>query len=128
MQLLLDTHALIWWLAGDEALSPTAREAIADESNTVFVSAASVWEITPKHRLGRLPAIAATATDLEGAVVDQGFVGLAISLRHSQLAGALPGPHRDPFDRMLIAQALVDRLVLVSVERPFDACGVARLW
>jgi PIN domain nuclease of toxin-antitoxin system len=125
MQLLLDTHALIWWLAGDEALSAPARAAIADEDNAVFVSAASIWEITTKARLGKLPAIAA---DLERAAADQGFIGLPISLRHGQLAGALPGPHRDPFDRMLIAQSILDRLVLVSKERPFDAYGLARLW
>jgi PIN domain nuclease of toxin-antitoxin system len=125
MQLLLDTHALIWWLAGDEALSAPARAAIADEDNAVFVSAASIWEITTKARLGKLPAIAA---DLERAAADQGFIGLPISLRHGQLAGALPGPHRDPFDRMLIAQSILDRLVLVSNERPFDAYGLARLW
>ncbi len=128
MQLLLDTHALIWWLAGDESLSLPARAAIADDSNTVFVSAASVWEITTEHRLGKLPGMAAIAADLEGAIAGQGFTGLPISLRHGQLAGALPGPHRDPFDRMLIAQAILDRLVLVSNESPFDAYGVGRLW
>jgi PIN domain nuclease of toxin-antitoxin system len=125
MQLLLDTHALIWWLAGDEALSAPARAAIADDDNAVFVSAASIWEITTKARLGKLPAIAA---DLERAAADQGFIGLPISLQHGQLAGALPGPDRDPFDRMLIAQSILDRLVLVSNERPFDAYGLARLW
>jgi PIN domain nuclease of toxin-antitoxin system len=125
MQLLLDTHALVWWLAGDEALSAPARAAIADENNTVFVSAASIWEIGTKARLGKLAAIAA---DLESAAADQGFIGLPISLRHGQLAGALPGPHRDPFDRMLMAQSILDKLVLVSNERPFDAYGVGRLW
>lgn len=128
MQLLLDTHALVWWLAGDEALSATARAAIADQNNRVFVSAASLWEITTKHRLGKLPGIAEIASDLTGAIVDQGFIDLPISLRHGQLAGALPGPHRDPFDRMLIAQTILDNLVLVSIERPFDAYGVGRLW
>ena len=128
MQLLLDTHALVWWLAGDEALSATARAAIADQNNRVFVSAASLWEITTKHRLGKLPGTAAIASDLTGAIVDQGFIDLPISLRHGQSAGALPGPHRDPFDRMLIAQAILDNLVLVSIERPFDAYGVGRLW
>ena len=128
MQLLLDTHALLWWLAGDEALSTPARTAIADAENAVFVSAASVWEITTKYRLGKLPGLVAVVSDLSGAVADQGFIGLPISLRHGQLAGALPGPHRDPFDRMLLAQAILDNLVLVSNERPFDAYGVGRLW
>jgi PIN domain nuclease of toxin-antitoxin system len=128
VQLLLDTHALLWWLAGDGALSAPARAAIADDSNAVFVSAASLWEITTKNRLGKLSITAGIVSDLSGAVADQGFIGLPISLRHGQLAGDLPGPHRDPFDRMLVAQAILDNMVLVSNERPFDAYGVGRLW
>jgi PIN domain nuclease of toxin-antitoxin system len=128
MNLLLDTHAFLWWLAGDEALSSAANAAIADESNMIYVSAASVWEIATKHRLGKLPNVDAIATDLAGAIAAQGFADLPITVRHGQLAGALPGPHRDPFDRMLIAQAMVDNLVLVSNEQPFDSYGVARLW
>lgn len=128
MRLLLDTHALLWWLAGDAALSPAARAAIAEETNAVFVSAVSLWEITTKHRLGKLALSAALLSDLPGVVTDQGFLGLPISLRHAQRAGDLPGPHRDPFDRMLVAQAILDDLVLVSNERPFDAYGAVRLW
>ena len=128
MQLLLDTHTFLWWLAGDEALSAAARTAIAGEGTTIFVSAASVWEIATKHRIGKLPNVAAIVADLDQAVVDQGFLGLAISLRHGQVAGALPGPHRDPFDHMLIAQAMLEKLVIVSNEQQFDAYGVARLW
>jgi PIN domain nuclease of toxin-antitoxin system len=128
VQLLLDTHALLWWLAGDEALSAAAKTAIADTGNGIFVSAASAWEITTKYRIGKLSRAAAIVADLEGVIADQGFIGLPISLRHGQVAGGLPGPHRDPFDRMLIAQATLENLVLVSNERPFDLYGVARLW
>ena len=128
MNLLLDTHAFLWWLAGDQSLSVAARTAIADEANGVFVSAASAWEITTKHRIGKLPGVAAIVADIVGTVVDQGFIGLPISLRHGQAAGALPGPQRDPFDRMLIAQAMLENLVLVSNEESFDAYGVGRLW
>jgi PIN domain nuclease of toxin-antitoxin system len=128
VQLLLDTHTFLWWLSGDDSLSATARTAIADEDNSIFVSAASAWEIATKHRIGKLPGVAAIVTDLDRAIVDQGFIGLPISLRHGQTAGALPGPHRDPFDRMLIAQAMLENLVLVSNEQPFDAYGVARFW
>jgi PIN domain nuclease of toxin-antitoxin system len=78
MRLLLDTHALLWWLAGDEQLTKTAQAAIGDTSNEVIVSAASAWEITTKHRLGKLPGVAAIASDLQGAIADQGFVGLSI--------------------------------------------------
>jgi PIN domain nuclease of toxin-antitoxin system len=128
MRLLLDTHALLWWLAGDEQLTKTAQAAIGDTSNEVIVSAASAWEITTKHRLGKLPGVAAIASDLQGAIADQGFVGLSIAVHHGQVAGALSGPHRDPFDRMLIAQAMVENLVLVSNETPFDAYAINRLW
>lgn len=128
MRLLLDTHALLWWLVGDAALTVDARNAIADETNAIFVSAASTWEIATKHRIGKLPGIAAVVADIERAVADQGFVGLPIDLRHGHAAGALPGPHRDPFDRMLVAQAMIENLVLVSNEHAFDAYGVARLW
>jgi PIN domain nuclease of toxin-antitoxin system len=128
MRLLLDTHAFLWWLAGDEQLPLTARAAMADETNDIFISAASAWEITTKHRLGKLPGVAAIVGDIEAVVADQGFVPLPINLRHGQLGGDLPGPHRDPFDRMLIAQALADGLILVSNEAAFDAYGVERLW
>jgi PIN domain nuclease of toxin-antitoxin system len=128
MRLLLDTHAFLWWLAGDEALSTAARTAIADENNEVFVSAASAWEIATKHRIGKLPGAAAIIADLEAAIAEQGFVALPISILHGQAAGVLPGPHRDPFDRMLIAQAMLDRCLLVSNELIFDAYGVGRCW
>ena len=128
MRLLLDTHAFLWWLAGDEALSVAARTAIADESNDVFVSAASASEIATKHRIGKLAGAAAIVADLDAEIARQSFIPLPISVRHGQAAGALPGPHRDPFDRMLIAQAMMDRLVLVSNEQIFDAYGVGRWW
>ena len=128
MRLLLDTHALIWWLAGDRSLSAAAREAVADLDNDVFVSAASAWEITTKYRIGKLPEAHALAADVASAIASQGFVGLPITVLHGQAAGSLPGPHRDPFDRMLIAQATLGDLVLVSNEVIFDRYGVRRLW
>jgi len=128
VRLLLDTHALIWWLLGDPALSGPAREAIGDAANEVFVSAATFWEIATKYRLGKLPEAGALTSDLDAHIAAQDFKALAISPRHASLAGALPGPHRDPFDRMLIAQGLVENLVLVSNEQPFDGYGVSRLW
>jgi PIN domain nuclease of toxin-antitoxin system len=126
LDLLLDTHALIWWLAGDDRLSPPAKAAVMDESQKVFVSAASLWEIATKSRLGKLPGMAAVA--LEAEVAAQGFAPLPITLRHGQMAGALPGDHRDPFDRMLIAQAMAEGLALVSNETAFDFYGVRRVW
>jgi PIN domain nuclease of toxin-antitoxin system len=127
-RLLLDTHALLWWLAGDQRLSARARDAMGEALDPIFVSAASVWEVTTKHRLGKLPGASAIVGDLAGVIETQGFVGLPITIRHGQAAGALPGPHRDPFDRMLIAQAMLDDLVLVSNEGAFGDYGVRRLW
>lgn len=128
LQLLLDTHAFLWWLAGDEALSRAARLAIATQDTPVFVSAASAWEITTKHRLGKLPGVEPVVLKLEETIIGQGFTPLPISLRHARVAGALPGPHRDPFDRMLMAQAMLDGLTLISNEHAFDSYGVARMW
>lgn len=128
MKLLLDTHALIWWLAGDEALSVSAREAIADESNSVAVSAASAMEVATKFRIGKLPNAALLAQDFEGIVAGQGFAELAISVKHARLAGAMSIAHKDPFDRLLIAQAQAEDMVLVSNEALFDGFAVKRLW
>jgi PIN domain nuclease of toxin-antitoxin system len=128
VRLLLDTHALLWWFAGNLALPAPARTAIDDAGNDVLVSAASAWEIATKHRLGKLPDAAPLAADLRRFIADQGFLELAVTVAHGQLAGALTIAHKDPFDRMLVAQALLEDLVLVSNERRFDASGVRRLW
>jgi PIN domain nuclease of toxin-antitoxin system len=128
VRLLLDTHAFVWWLAGDAALSAPARMAIGETANDVLVSAATAWEIATKHRIGKLPGVVTIAADLGGAVAAQGFGTLPITFRHGQAAGALAGTHRDPFDRMLMAQAMIQNLVLVSNEQAFDAYGVQRLW
>jgi PIN domain nuclease of toxin-antitoxin system len=128
MRLLLDTHTFLWWLAGESALSAAARKAIADEKNTILVSAASAWEIATKYRIGKLPGVASIVGNLGETITDQGFTALPISLQHGQVAGTLPGTHRDPFDRILVAQALLEKLILVSNERPFDRFGVSRLW
>jgi PIN domain nuclease of toxin-antitoxin system len=127
-RVLLDTHTFLWWLDGDRRLTKKPRTIIADASTVVFVSAASAWEITTKHRLGKLLGAATVAADVIACVRSQGFTPLPITLDHGQRAGALPGPHRDPFDRVLIAQAQADRLVLVSNEEIFDSYGVTRLW
>ena len=128
MRLLLDTHAFLWWLEGNRRLSKKARDAIGDESNSVFVSAASAWEITTKFRIGKLPGAAEIVGDIPGIVASQAFSPLPITLVHAQRAGSLPGAHRDPFDRMLVAQAQTEDLVLVTNEKLFDNYGVRRLW
>ncbi len=128
MKLLLDTHALIWWLAGDEALSRHAREAIANENNGVAVSAASAMEIATKFRIGKLPDAALLAQEFEAIIAEQGFAELPISVRHARLAGEMNIAHKDPFDRLLIAQALSDDMFLISNEALFDGFSVKRLW
>jgi len=94
----------------------------------MLVSAATAWEISIKYKSGKLPNIAPLMISLETAILDEGFTGLPITLRHAELAGGLPPHHKDPFDRMLIAQALAESLTLISHERLFDRYGVVRLW
>ena len=128
MKLLLDTHALIWWLEGSEALSPRARDAISDETNSIAVSAASAMEVATKFRLGKLPGAALLAQDFEAIVAAQGFTELAISVHHARLAGEMNIAHKDPFDRFLIAQAQAESMALVSNKALFDSFAIQRLW
>ena len=128
MRALLDTHALLWWLSGDPALTQTARKIIAETKNTVVVSAASAWEIATKVRLGKLPTAADLVADFCAQIDREGFHFLAISAEHGIRGGLLPGPHKDPFDRMLIAQSQAENIPVISNESVFEAYGVRRLW
>src|SRR3989304_5060875 len=128
MRLLLDTHALLWWFAGDRRLTATARAAMDDRANEGFVSAVSAYEIAFKAARGRLRHARAVSDDVSGAVTLEEFQELALSMADAERAGRLPPPIRDPFDRFLVAQALGGDLHLVSNERMFDHYGVRRLW
>ena len=128
MRILLDTHAFIWWFQGNTRLPSPARQVIADDANDVLVSAATAWEIATKHRLGKLPDAEALAIDIPSSIVQQSFEELPVTVAEGVRAGELPGPLRDPFDRMLIAQALTHDLIVVSNETLFDRYGVRRLW
>jgi PIN domain nuclease of toxin-antitoxin system len=128
MRVLLDTHALLWWASGDTKLPRRIRAVIADESNEVTVSAASAWEIATKHRVGRLVAPEALLEGLLDYLEDQHFTDLPVSVRHAQRAGTLASNHRDPFDRVLVAQAQIEGFAIVSVDRVFDDFGVRRVW
>jgi len=128
VKLLLDTHAFLWWLVGDRRLSPRSRRAIGDARNAVWVSALSAWEIVLKARVGRLPRAGAVAEDVAGAILGQGFTALDLTIAHAQRAGELPLTHRDPFDRLLAAQAIHEGLRFVSNDEAFDQLGVARFW
>jgi PIN domain nuclease of toxin-antitoxin system len=128
MRLLLDTHALLWWLSGDPQLVEEARRFIQEEGSDVYVSAASAWEIATKVRIGKLPGAESLAQEFAAEIERHGFLPLPISVEHGQRAGNLPGPHKDPFDRMLIAQAHAENLILVSNEAVFDQYGIQRQW
>lgn len=128
MRLLLDTHALLWWLDRDRQLSLKARRAMANQSNTVLVSAASAWEITTKARLGKLPGAADVAADVAACVASPGLQPLDITILNAQRAGNLAGAHGDPFDRMLIAQSQIEDVALVSDDQAFDDVDVRRFW
>ena len=127
MRLLLDTHTIIWWAGDLEQIAETTRRAIM-EADDVLVSPVSAYEMTLKHYLGKLPGVVDLLNDLRLYLDDQRFSVLPISLAHAEFAGRLPMTHRDPFDRLLIAQAQVEDLVLVSNEALFDRFGVRRLW
>ena len=124
MRLLLDTHAFLWWLSDDRKLSAAARDAIRDPRTIVHVSAASIWEIAIKAKLGRLRV---RDGNLAAEIAANGFAELPITARHAQSAGALPRYHDDPFDRMLITQAQMEDLVIITHDRSFRRYGAQLL-
>jgi PIN domain nuclease of toxin-antitoxin system len=128
VRVLLDTHALLWWLSDDAKLTRPARKIITGLNNEVFVSAATIWEIATKVRIGKLPTATDLAADFIGCLDREDFKILEISGEHAARAGLLPGAHKDPFDRMLIAQSQAENIPIVSNERLFDAYGVRRIW
>lgn len=128
MRLLLDTHALLWALAGNRKLSATARAAIGSEAADLLISSVSAFEITTKYRIGKLPEFAAIAHDFPALLDQLDYSPLPVSMAHAALAGALDHPHGDPFDRLLIAQARIERVKIVSNEALFDRFGVERVW
>lgn len=125
---LLDSHALLWWWFDPDRLSTAVRELLIDPSTPVLVSAASVWELSLKHHQGRLPELSGAITDLPGLLQADGFEALPISLAHGLRAGGYSQPHRDPFDRMLAAQAELDRLVLLTADPQLSTFPCQTLW
>jgi PIN domain nuclease of toxin-antitoxin system len=128
LRLLLDTHALIWALGDDQRLSERAREAIGDRENEILVSAVSAMEVTTKYRLGKLPQAEQLAGSFLSIIRAADYTPLPISGEHAASAGNLEIDHKDPFDRLLIAQAQLEDALLVSNEKLFDGFGVNRLW
>lgn len=123
MRLLLDTHAALWWLAGSAKLGTRARTAIERAGQDAIVSSASVWEAAIKRAAGKLES-----PDLADAAAAAGLAFLAIDEHHGKLAGALPPIHRDPFDRMLVAQAIIERLTIVTADAHIAKYDVDVLW
>ena len=128
MKALLDTHALVWWWTDNRRLPRAARAMIAEPDNEVLVSAATAWEIATKNRLGKWPEVERLVTDFESLLLQSRFVGLPVSVAHARLAGTLTGQHRDPFDRMLIAQARLESAVLVTGDAIFRRYRVPVVW
>jgi PIN domain nuclease of toxin-antitoxin system len=128
MRILLDSHAFVWSLRGDPRCSLAARKAVEASDAAVSVSAASTWEIATKVRSGRWPDAAGIAAEIETILVANGFAALAIGSEHARVAGSLPGTHRDPFDRMLAAQAFVEDVPLVTADPAFRDFDVRVLW
>lgn len=127
-RLLLDTHTLLWWVFDDPRLSRVAHEAIRNPDAKCLVSHASAWELAIKASLGRLELTESVATFVEAEVALNGFVLLPVQLAHIAAVESLAFHHRDPFDRMLVAQALTEGVPLVSADEVLDNYGVMRLW
>ena len=128
LRLLLDTHTFYWWHRGDAALSQVAMAAIADSANETFVSAITAWEFIAKFRSGKQPEFAALAADVMAVVAAHGFTQLPIAMRHAQVAANLPMHHKDPMDRFLIAQALVEDMTIVTADTAFVRYSAKLLW
>lgn len=128
MRVLLDSHALLWWVQDDPQLSRKARATVASFKTEVYVSAASAWEIATKVRIGKLPGAEAFAADFAVRLQKLSFRELSVTVEHGQRAGLLPGAHKDPFDRMLIAQAQAEDMPIISNEAIFDEYLVRRIW
>jgi PIN domain nuclease of toxin-antitoxin system len=128
LRLLLDTHALVWWLVAPDRLPRRVLDALSAGTTEVYASAASGWELATKSRLGKLGDAADLLEDLPGAMEDDGIRVLDVTLAHALLAGTLPGEHRDPFDRMLAAQSRLEGLPLVTADKAFAQFGTSVFW
>ena len=128
MKILLDTHTLLWAAFDEDSLSPRARRILQSPRNEIIVSAASAWEVATKYRLGKLDFAQDLAENFVSEVTSAGYQLLPITPEHAQRAGLLPGNHKDPFDRMLAAQAIHENMPLLSNDSQLDVFGVRREW
>jgi PIN domain nuclease of toxin-antitoxin system len=128
MRLLLDSHTLIWSADEPARITPTAMSALSDSANDLLLSAATLWELAIKGGKGNLPLLISYRHWMDRAIADLDLVILPITLEHAERQAGLPWHHRDPFDRLLVAQAQVEGLPLVSADPALDAYGITRLW
>jgi PIN domain nuclease of toxin-antitoxin system len=128
MNLLLDTHAFLWFIAGNSSLSRKARVAIEDENNRILLSVASLWEIAIKVSLGKIKLSEPFDILIPEQLTANGIELLDISVEHTALVATMPFHHRDPFDRLISAQARVEDMTLISIEEVFDVYEIVRLW
>ncbi|MGA9549990.1 MAG: type II toxin-antitoxin system VapC family toxin [Rhodomicrobium sp.] len=128
MRVLLDTHALLWWLRGNRGLPANVLAVLAQTGNSITVSAASGWEISTKFRLGKLAVPRLLAEDLQTVASQNGWTVLPVTMGHAQLAGLLKGNHKDPFDRMLAAQSLLENMPLITNDPAFTEFHVKTFW
>lgn len=128
MRLLLDTHTFLWFVTNDALLSATALELIANPTNEIDVSPASYWEVAIKTSLGKYPLTTPFEQFFREGIEGNDFRVLPIEVRHAATLASLPMHHKDPFDRMIISQAIVEQIPVVSADGAFDSYGVARLW
>jgi len=128
MKLLLDTHALYWWMIEERRLSMKARKAISARASQIYVSPASAYELAYKHREGLLPKAAPLVRNFDAELAEEGFFHLPVTMEHGRRAGELADEHGDPFDRLLAAQALVEGMAIVSNDEKLSALGARRVW
>jgi PIN domain nuclease of toxin-antitoxin system len=126
--MLLDTHAFLWFITDDPRLSVTGKATIANPAHDILISPASYWELAIKIRLGKYPLSVPFETFITRGIIDNRFHILPIEPRHAAAVATLPFHHRDPFDRLIIAQAIVEQVSLVSADTAFDAYPISRLW
>ncbi|HVA51451.1 MAG TPA: type II toxin-antitoxin system VapC family toxin [Pirellulales bacterium] len=128
MRLLLDTHTFLWFVTDDPLLSATARSLIVDPTSEIVVSPASYWEVAIKVSLGKYPLTVPFEQFFTEGIEGNDFLILPIEVRHAAVLSSLPMHHKDPFDRMIIAQAMAEQIAVVGVDAAFDAYGVTRRW
>lgn len=128
MRILLDSHALVWFILGNERMPVRIRSLIEDDGNETSVSAVSIWEIANKVRLGKWPEATDVVAMVNRLVIERSFQPLPVSLQHAEIAGRLIGPHRDPFDRLLAAQSQVEAIPLITADPAFAGFGTRTMW